>query len=152
MNELKRHPLAVAWDKWLESEEGKKVANPDTLGSHAGPYLENRLRVAFMAGTQVMETVICDEIVIALNQYRCTYFIEGDDPELGSKLVDVFTPEGRSSIKTGEEELDALVDHVCGSVIDVFRTMQATRTVSPAVLDSDGTQPSLPEPESQVGK
>jgi len=47
--------LAEARDKWLESDEGKKCGNPQSLcSSNFRPstkqYLQNRLKVAFIAG------------------------------------------------------------------------------------------------------
>jgi len=41
---------AAAWKAWSESDEGKAMANPDGCLSRPGPYLENRLFRAFMAG------------------------------------------------------------------------------------------------------
>lgn len=38
------------WVRWLRSTEGKDAANFDTLTR--GPYLENRLWRAFMAGQE----------------------------------------------------------------------------------------------------
>lgn len=51
-----RHPLAVAWDEWLVSEEGAFAANPDTLGTvMPHTYLEHRLHRAFDAGVKAAE-------------------------------------------------------------------------------------------------
>lgn len=49
---VKKHPDAVAWDEWIDSEEGKKCRDATTLGSSAyhNQYLQNRLWRAFMAG------------------------------------------------------------------------------------------------------
>lgn len=54
MSEIKKHPLAIAWDEWLASPEGQKCATPDYLAPivNARPYLENRLHAAFMAGAR----------------------------------------------------------------------------------------------------
>lgn len=41
-----RTPIAIARDKWLLSEEGKRALD----GSATGQYLENRLVLAFLAG------------------------------------------------------------------------------------------------------
>lgn len=41
-----KHPAAIAWNKWLESEEGFKCQE----GNANGQYLQNRLWHAFMAG------------------------------------------------------------------------------------------------------
>lgn len=50
--ELKRHPLAIAWDEWLVSAEGNICANIHNL-PHSNPqYLENRLHRAFDAGAE----------------------------------------------------------------------------------------------------
>jgi hypothetical protein len=48
---FKRHPQAVALDKWLESEDGRKCLSP---GAH-GQYLRNRLMRAFQAGWDAHE-------------------------------------------------------------------------------------------------
>lgn len=76
------------------------------------------------------ETKICDAVQIAMGQYRCTYFVDADDLQSGLHLVDVFTPEGCSSIKTGEEELEMLIDFVCGAIVDVFKSAAAIRNQS----------------------
>jgi len=41
-----------AWPDWIESEEGKRCANPKTLNLdyRQGEFLENRLWAAFVAG------------------------------------------------------------------------------------------------------
>ncbi len=46
---VKKHPDAIAWEKWLKSEEGQVCSRPITepLGQ---VYVENRLWHAFMAG------------------------------------------------------------------------------------------------------
>jgi hypothetical protein len=45
---------AKAWKTYIESDEGKKASDPNTLGStlSARNYLENRLWHAFNAGVQ----------------------------------------------------------------------------------------------------
>lgn len=53
---FRRHPLAVGWDYWLASEEGKKCSDPATQGGRR-QYLENRLRSAFMAGAAIRDTL-----------------------------------------------------------------------------------------------
>lgn len=50
--EMKRHPLAIAWDEWLASEEGQQASNVDTLARYTDRYLENRLHRAFDAGAK----------------------------------------------------------------------------------------------------
>lgn len=42
----KKHPSAVALDKWFQSEDGQKCSQ----GTTSGIYLQNRLSLAFMAG------------------------------------------------------------------------------------------------------
>lgn len=44
---MRRHPAAEALDEWFE-DEGREMARLETLTR--GPYLENRLKRAFMAG------------------------------------------------------------------------------------------------------
>ena len=53
--EIRRHPLAVAWEKWLASEEGQECREVSTV--HANHYLENRLHRAFDAGVKAQEKV-----------------------------------------------------------------------------------------------
>lgn len=53
VREVKRHPLAIAWDEWLASGEGQKSADFYSLKAisvNGGTYLENRLHRAFDAG------------------------------------------------------------------------------------------------------
>lgn len=50
-----RHPLAVAWDAWLSSDEGKQCRAANTLAHNTNHYLENRLWRAFMAGAKAAE-------------------------------------------------------------------------------------------------
>lgn len=57
-----------------------------------------------------------------LKSYRCTHTRELADPDLGSALIDVLRPEGDSDVTRGQDELDSLVDYVCGEVLDVFRS------------------------------
>lgn len=58
--EIKKHPLAVAWDGWIASDEGKRCSDGAGFlqASVADVYLENRLQRAFMAGAKVSEGVI----------------------------------------------------------------------------------------------
>lgn len=60
MSKIKQHPLAIAWDYWLLSEEGHKASDLSTLSTtlSARNYLENRLWRAFMAGAMV-RYVLC---------------------------------------------------------------------------------------------
>jgi len=48
---MAKSPLAKARDKWLFSEEGKRCLE----GKTSGQYLENRLRLAFIAGWNACE-------------------------------------------------------------------------------------------------
>ena len=46
---FKKHPLSIAWEKWINSSEGRDCMMPGAVGV----YLENRLLRAFMAGAFV---------------------------------------------------------------------------------------------------
>lgn len=46
MAKFEKHPHAIAWDEWLESDEGSRMSS----GTTSGQYLYNRLWWAFMAG------------------------------------------------------------------------------------------------------
>lgn len=48
---FQKHPMAIAIDEWLESEEGRKCL---AEGAH-GVYLRNRLMSAFRAGWDAHE-------------------------------------------------------------------------------------------------
>lgn len=56
---FRRHPLAIAWDYWRETDTGRKACDPATLGPtlSARQYLENRLQQAFQAGASVEDTL-----------------------------------------------------------------------------------------------
>lgn len=54
-NEVKRHPLAIAWDEWLATDEGQSCANIYTVSRVNPQYLENRLHRAFDAGVKAQE-------------------------------------------------------------------------------------------------
>lgn len=56
--EIKRHPLAIAWDEWIATKEGQECRQANTLAHNTNQYLENRLNRAFMAGAKVGEPVI----------------------------------------------------------------------------------------------
>lgn len=60
---ISRHPLAIAWDEWIESEEGHGCADAGTLGLSTGKrqYLENRLNRAFMAGAKAAALIDSEE-------------------------------------------------------------------------------------------
>lgn len=63
--EVKRHPLAVAWDEWLTSEEGRSAAQWESLPKNgtANRYLENRLSRAFNAGASTAESNLAREVL-----------------------------------------------------------------------------------------
>lgn len=47
-----KHPLAIAWDKWLASRDGQHCADAKTLPRDTDEYIKNRLWNAFMAGAK----------------------------------------------------------------------------------------------------
>lgn len=48
---FKKHPKAIAWDAWIESDEGKGACKAyDFTNPGFWKYLENRLSRAFSAG------------------------------------------------------------------------------------------------------
>lgn len=47
---FKKHPLAIAWDKWLASNEGQHCRSLHPALARESPYLQNRLNRAFNAG------------------------------------------------------------------------------------------------------
>jgi hypothetical protein len=48
---FQKHPAAIAWDRWIESKEGRKSREPyDFTPTGHAQYLENRLALAFQAG------------------------------------------------------------------------------------------------------
>lgn len=51
MPNIKRSPLALARDEWLDSPEGRQCCE----GSAHGQYLRNRLIRAFLAGVEAAE-------------------------------------------------------------------------------------------------
>lgn len=55
MKPERRHPQAVALDKWLETDEGKTCTEPVLLNQYQRTYLENRIRRAFAAGWDACE-------------------------------------------------------------------------------------------------
>lgn len=46
-----KHPIAIAWEKWLASTQGQNAREVATLPRNSN-YLENRLWSAFMAGAE----------------------------------------------------------------------------------------------------
>lgn len=73
----KPHPLAVAWDEWLSSDEGQIARDASTLPRNAN-YLENRLHRAFTAGAKTADferlaalRVLFDRVVDDLETRIC---------------------------------------------------------------------------------
>jgi hypothetical protein len=58
--ELDGKQLAKARDEWLDSDEGKRAADPTTLNAppSSRQYLENRLRNAFLAGAKAAAAIL----------------------------------------------------------------------------------------------
>ncbi len=54
MKEISGRDLAKARDEWLASDEGKRCCD----GCTDGQYLENRLKLAFIAGVKAAEKLI----------------------------------------------------------------------------------------------
>jgi len=50
VREVSRHEDAIAWTRWLESDEGRRC----TWANASGQFLENRLWRAFMAGCEAV--------------------------------------------------------------------------------------------------
>lgn len=55
---IKKHPAVIAQDAWLTSPEGVRCAAPTLPLSGGAYYLENRLRLAFMAGWNAAEILL----------------------------------------------------------------------------------------------
>ena len=49
--------FAKKWDSWLDSEEGKKCSDRQTLTDITNQYLTNRLWLAFTAGNKARSSV-----------------------------------------------------------------------------------------------
>jgi hypothetical protein len=64
--------ITAAWKEWLNSEEGQKASDPNTLTStlSARTYLENRLERAFHAGMKAGATVVADEVIAAMEKEK----------------------------------------------------------------------------------
>lgn len=77
--EIERHPLAIAWDKWCESADGRKSLDYTALT--AGPFLENRLNLAFMAGAAAGEQAGADAARRECAGIADDYDIDTDDPD-----------------------------------------------------------------------
>lgn len=54
---MAKHPLAIAWDEWSQSDDGVRCADATTMGAHAKQsyYLSKRLWRAFQAGIAAQE-------------------------------------------------------------------------------------------------
>ena len=68
---VKKHPLAIAWDEWLASDEGRVAVQYESLPRNgtAQRYLENRLHRAFDAGAKAHEKELYDALK-ALYDYQ----------------------------------------------------------------------------------
>lgn len=84
--EMKRHPLAIAWDEWLTSPEGKGCTHFSNLTGAA--YLENRLQSAFMAGASTAESNLAREVLAAVGQLNAP---PHDHNMVAIRLRDLFT-------------------------------------------------------------
>lgn len=132
-NQVERHPLAVAWDKWLASDEGRKASMPETLGTtlSARQHLENRLQCAFMAGANAVEksqTTLSGDDAARLSddeiRRRCE-FHEGELRTLKNEGSKVWRLRVRRDCSTPEDR-------------ELLAAIQATKKgAAPAVLDSD---------------
>lgn len=60
----------------------------------------------------------------AVKGYRCKNHVYDDD-QGGMELADVLTPDGDESILRGQEEIDALIDYICGEVSDAIGKAQS---------------------------
>ena len=57
MNDM-RSPLAIARDKWFESDSGKSCGDTERFcEDRMAPYLRNRLATAFLAGAEAQEKI-----------------------------------------------------------------------------------------------
>ena len=92
-------------------------------------------------GGAALETIY-KAVEEALNGYRMRHTLEAPDLEHGLSLVDRLSPDEDKDVTRGREELDALIDHVCGSVGDVFRAAVAepTATMAREEIDSNDQQ------------
>lgn len=70
----------------------------------------------------------------ALNSYRMHHTRELPDLENGLSLLDGLTPDDDKDVTRGREELDSLIDYVCGAVGDVFRAA----VVAPVETENEG--------------
>jgi hypothetical protein len=63
--EMKRHPLAIAWDEWLASPEGQGCCNFASLSEER--FLENRLNCAFNAGASTAQAELARQVIAEIN-------------------------------------------------------------------------------------
>lgn len=77
-----KHPDTIAWENWIESNEGVKAAEGET----SGYYLQNRLLRAFMAGVKHGSTTtrnsVIDEIEGWLEHNRWHWVSAGEPPKV----------------------------------------------------------------------
>ena len=64
--------IAAAWKEWIDSEEGRKAADPTTIGAPLTfrQYLENRLKRAFQAGVRFGSNAVADEVMAAVEKEK----------------------------------------------------------------------------------
>lgn len=61
---MDKHPMVVAWEKWMSSAEGVRCLTYETLTP--GEYLENRLREAFQAGADARRAADWKRLITAV--------------------------------------------------------------------------------------
>lgn len=94
-----RHPLAIAWDEWLASDEGKKASDPSTLTRtlSARSYLENRLQRSFNAGASAAQSTLAKAV---LDKIESAIDSDGDYRDDPLAMVrDLFTKLGYMTLK-----------------------------------------------------
>jgi hypothetical protein len=102
MSDRPKSPLAIARDKWIESDEGKRLM----IGSTSGVYLKNRLEMAFIDGYGASEEHLLPAILESaitlewmLKDMKCKYRWEKNIPEeLDDGFVD-YSPELTKAIE-----------------------------------------------------
>jgi len=96
-SEIARHPLAIAWDEWLASDEGRSCRAPAEALSREGPYLDNRLHCAFDAGASSAESSLAEKVLEQIADERdeadCEYSRAYNDAirDVDASLRDLFT-------------------------------------------------------------
>lgn len=91
--EIKKHPLAIAWDKWLTSKEGQHCRAPNAALARESPYLENRLHRAFMAGANSV-----DELLAAEREACAVIAEDADAPDYEYALMESGWDDARIAI------------------------------------------------------